>query len=160
MSDLLRFKKEAIDKGLCKEYRDKWDRAKSKKDLIDIALDANGIEYMAEMLSGEWGLTPEYICEEFAEYINGAYTRGKDGYKTAMYVKYEGEIIASCTAYLIVSCDVDIKIPENCVCRIFVCADSNVIVDCEGDCEVYYYGRRTQISEILGSGDVRLIGIK
>ena len=38
----------AIRLGLCDEYKGKWDSCKSLKDLMDIALSANGIEFIAE----------------------------------------------------------------------------------------------------------------
>lgn len=156
MSSILDFKREAIAKGLCKQYRTRWDNAQSKKDLMDIALDANGIEYMAEMLNEGWGLTPGYICKEFADYINGRYEKSYNGYKTAMYVMYDGELTASCTAYLLASCNMKVVIPENCVCRLFICAGSNITIDCEGDCEVYCYGDRSQVNDITGTGSVFL----
>lgn len=156
MSSILDFKREAIAKGLCKQYRNKWDNAQSKKDLVDIALDANGIEYMAEMLNEGWGLTPEHIHKEFADYINGRYEKKHNGYKTAMYVMYNGELTTSCTAYLLASCNIKVVIPKNCVCRLFICAGSNVMIDCEGDCEVYCYEDKSQVREITGAGSVDL----
>lgn len=79
MNELLRFKKNAIRLGLCDEYKCKWDSCKSLKDLMDIALSANGIEFIADSVSFGWGMDTGSLANDFHDYVNGQYQRIKDG---------------------------------------------------------------------------------
>lgn len=56
MNDLLSFKRNAMMLGLCTSYKDKWDEATSKEALMDMALDSNGVEMLADAAAfgGEW----------------------------------------------------------------------------------------------------------
>ena len=46
MNELYKFKETAISHGVCDEYLGKWNKATSKKELIDIALSSEGCEFM------------------------------------------------------------------------------------------------------------------
>lgn len=132
--------------GLCKEYTDKWTAAKSKKALIDIALDANGLSFVANALAKGY-LTAEYICSEFAPFNNGKYVRDKDGYTSAMYCgEGENEIFATETAILAIDFVGDIRIPKNRICEIHL-VNSKCYIVAEGKANVYTYGN----SEVLNA---------
>ena len=83
---------------LCGSYIDKVNDAKSKKQLMDIALDANGSSYLQEMSSKGYGLPYEFICSSFAPYINGRYVaeyrnEKGNGYTSTLYCCFSGEKI-------------------------------------------------------------------
>ena len=70
MIDLEQFKKNAIERGLCQGYTDKWTSEKSNRELFEIACDANGAEFMAASVAEGWGVSPEYFAKKFKAYIN------------------------------------------------------------------------------------------
>ena len=51
MIDLKQFKNNAIAKGLCDNYTERWADGKSKRQLFELACDVNSIKYMAKSLS-------------------------------------------------------------------------------------------------------------
>lgn len=73
MIDLEQFKKNAIERGLCQGYTDKWTSEKSNRELFEIACDANGAEFMATSVAEGWGVSPEYFAKKFKAYVNGKY---------------------------------------------------------------------------------------
>jgi len=50
-NELLTLKHNALRLGLCGEYKGKWDSAASKRELVNMALDSNGIEFMADSIA-------------------------------------------------------------------------------------------------------------
>ena len=146
MNELLRFKKNAIRLGLCDEYKGKWDSCKSLKDLIDVALDINGIEFLADSMSFGWGMTPERLASDFHDYINGRYQRTKrDGYTSEMYVNYTSPITLRSTLTLIVGCDVEVKLPAVFAGALYVAGNSHVrlmphLDGLHGSLDVMVYG--------------------
>lgn len=83
---------------LCGSYIDKVNDAKSKKQLIDICFDANGINYLCEMQEKGMPLPYETITKEFASYINGRYVaeyrnEKGNGYTSTLYCCFSGEKI-------------------------------------------------------------------
>lgn len=129
--------------GLCEEYTDKWTSAKSKKQLIDIALDANGLSFVANAVAKGY-LTAEYICEAFAPFNNGKYVRDKDGYTSAMYCSCGkdgdlAEINATTTAILAIGFIGTINIPKNRICEIHL-VNCKCYIKGEGKANVYAYG--------------------
>lgn len=139
-NELLDFKRVAVSLGLCGEYKKKWDGSVSPRELMDIALDANGVEFMADSFSFGWGMSKEYVIDRFADYINGGYVRNKDGYTSEMYVGYKGDIHIRSTITLIAWCDTNIIVPPHFVGRVYVCGNSNVSVTGDGRIDVYSYG--------------------
>lgn len=134
--------------GLCEKYTDKWTSAKSKKQLLDIALDANGLSFVANAVAKGY-LSAEYICDAFNPFINGKYVRDKDGYTSAIYCS-DGkgidlaEINATTTALIAIGFIGVITIPENRICelhlvncRCYVKGIGRGIVYPYGDNEIY-----------------------
>ena len=83
---------------LCGNYNDKTLSAHSKKQLMDIVLDANGSSYLQEMSAKGYGLPYEFICNSFASYINGRYVaeyknEKGNGYTSMLYCCFSGEKI-------------------------------------------------------------------
>ena len=145
---LQEFLRNAKRLGLCEEYTDKWTAAKSKKQLLDVALDANGLSYVANAVAKGY-LTAGYICSAFAPFINGKYVRDKDGYTSALYCSdgkenCVAEINATTTALLAIDFIGTINIPKNRICEIhlvnskcYVRGEGKVIVYTYGDTEIY-----------------------
>lgn len=137
---MLAFKRNAVLLGLCDEYKAAWNSVKSRKDLVDLALDANGVEFMAKSVAEGWGLSKEYILDNFGDYVNEGYVRDKGGYTSKLYVDYGGDIFAPATLNLLVGCNTSVLVPEGSVCKIYVCGKTYVRVNCMGKCYVYVYG--------------------
>ena len=115
------FRKNATEHGICEMSAD-WDKCKSKKQLIDLALSIRGIEYIAKAVSEGWGIDADTICREFAPFNYGKYVREKDGYTSALYCSSKeespAEIYAEQTALLVINFIGKIYIPKNRICEI------------------------------------------
>lgn len=141
-SELLMLKRNAIMLGLCGEYKGKWDSCITKKELVDMALDSNGVEFMADSMAFEWGLSKEYLQREFEEYMNGLYQRSGNGYTSEMYVGAHGIMKLKSTITLIAYCDgLEIDVPEHFIGKVYVCGGSNVKIENKGGVELYVYGK-------------------
>lgn len=118
---LEQFRKNAAEHGICEMSAD-WDKCKSKKQLIDLALSIRGIEYIAKAVSEGWGIDADTICREFAPFNYGKYVREKDGYTSALYCSSKeespAEIYAEQTALLVINFIGNIYIPKNRICEI------------------------------------------
>lgn len=173
-TNLLGLKRNALMLGLCGKYKGKWDGCNSKRELVKMALDSNGIEFMADSIAFGWGLGRSYLMGEFGEFMNGFYQCHEDGYMSEMYVGAHGVMEVRSTLLLLAYCDgLEVDVPEHTVCRIYVCGGSRVKVENKGRCEIYEYGedngidyvghdgaffRRERIFRskwIVGSGDER-----
>jgi hypothetical protein len=142
MSELLDMKRRALSLGLCGKYKGLWDDASSKEDLMRIAMDANGISFIADGAAFGWGLNSEYLRSAFKDYING-YTVECDGYTSQLWVG-ASEIITTpqATQYLFIDCDIDIVIPQDTICAIHA-VRSKINIKLAGDCEYYEYGDKS-----------------
>lgn len=109
MSDLLAFKRNAIMLGLCTGYKNKWDAATSKEALMDMALDSNGVELLADAHSFGFGMDIQYMKRTFSDYINGKWKRSKDGYTSCMYVDFNGQIEQDCTITMVLASKVEFQ---------------------------------------------------
>lgn len=140
--ELLKLKRNAIMLGLCGQYKGIWDNCKSKKDLVDVAIDVNGIEFMADSIAFDWGLSEEFLVTEFDEYINGKYRRIKDGYSSELHVG-EGNNTISVVSTLNLfaySKNITIYVPQDSFCRIYLAKCSNVRIKNDGKFELCVYG--------------------
>jgi hypothetical protein len=147
MSELIDLKRHAIRLGLCDKYKNIWDACRTKEELINMALDVNGIEFIADGYAYGWGLSTDYITDNFIEFVNGDYLSRYDGYTTEMYVSKELNLIPRATATLIMDCSGDIEIPENKICSIYL-AKSNIRLRCKGKCDLYIFNTEETKCEI------------
>lgn len=144
MNELLRFKRTARGLGMCERYKAKWDAAETKADIMRIATDVNGMEFLAGAMAFGWGLSPSYIADVFGDYINGAMVIGQDGYTSEMFVGLaDMQSDARATATIYIACHGVITVCRNCLRRIYVCANSDVLIENDGICELYSYGENT-----------------
>lgn len=144
-NELLTLKRNACMLGLCGQYKTMWDACRNKKDLIDMALDANGVEFMADSIAFDWGLSKEYLMKEFSDFINGKYQRNKGGYKSRMYVGYEGDITIDSTITLLVGCKGKVVVPCSMVASIYVCGGCDIDVKNDGVVYLYAYGSSNKV---------------
>ena len=139
---LEQFRKNAAEHGICEMSAD-WDKCKSKKQLIDLALSIRGIEYIAKAVSEGWGIDVDTICREFAPFNYGKYVRDKDGYTSALWCSSKeespAEIYAEQTALLVINFIGNIYIPKNRICEIHL-INSKCYIRGEGKGYVYAYG--------------------
>ena len=152
-TDLLTLKRNSLMMGLCEKYKHKWDLCTTKRQLIDLALDSNGVEFMADSIAFGWGLGKDYIVNEFAEFINGSYVRDKDGYTSEFYVGARGVIELRSTMLLVAYCDgLEIKIPKGSAGRIYVCGGSKIRIENYGYVDILEYGSVNNIDIIAHNG--------
>ena len=131
------------NKGLlCGNYTDKVNEAKSKKQLMQIVLDANGVNFLMEMQEKGMPLPYETITTEFGAYINGRYiaeykNEKGNGYTSCLYcchdkdnifvdttlcsvLGYTGRIVIAknnfAKIYLDKNCDVQIELQDGARC--------------------------------------------
>ena len=144
MKMLQAFREAAKSRNLCEKYSEMWDNCKSKKQLFDLATDSNGIPYICEAMVDGWGVTPEFISENFKTFINGRYTSQHHGYTSAMYVErfFIEPIVASTTNLIVMACEGVVNIPEDVVCNLFI-VNSDVVLSGSGVCYVKTYGENT-----------------
>lgn len=138
--------------GLCDEYSAKISKAGSKKSLIDIALDANGLDYVANNIARGNGLTADYIFDKFGMFNNGRYIRKKDGYSSVMYCREDKPTIEiTTTAALIIDYKGTVNIPSNHGCELYV-VNSNIAINGTGRCLAYMYNstiEKPDLSRVL-----------
>lgn len=140
MNDLLSFKRNAMMLGLCTSYKDKWDSATSKEALMDMALDSNGVEMLADAATFGWGMDIQYMKRTFSDYINGKWERNKDGYTSCLYVDYNGKIEQECTITTVLSSKIEFNVPKYHICKLHVAGGTEVNITGDGECYVYSYG--------------------
>lgn len=157
MSDILQFKRNAIHLGLCGKYKNLWDACSSKSELVRLALDGNGIEFMSDSIAFGWGLSRDYLMKEFGEFMNGAYRCQERGYTSEMYVGARGVVIVSSTLVLAAYCDgLELLVPEHMACKVYVCGGSRLRVEIRGRLELYVYGPDNDVAVDVANGGVVL----
>lgn len=159
MNELIDLKKKALNLGLCDEYKTKWDSASNKSDLITMALDAKGIDFMADSISNGWGVSTDFLKKKFPEYANGTVVKNPNGYTSSMFVESKNGIDIKTTLVLLVSCNCDAKVPKEVMTNLYICGHSNVNVACDGYCQVYLYGD-SSMAKIEGNGKWHIKKIK
>ena len=141
MITLNQFRDNANIKGICEDKARVWDNCGNKKELMDLALSAQGLDYVANAVGQGWGISADVIRNKFGSFNNGRYVfQSRSGYKTAMYCGFKGRIIGELTAYLIIDSDIDIDIPSYCICELYVTGKCNITLHGSGRCKVRAYG--------------------
>ena len=150
MMTISEFKRNAKVLNLCGKYSALWDNAKDDKELMELALDSNGVVFMAGMCNTEYGIETQYLRKMFPLYANGTRKANFKGYNSCMYAGLEGEeITVSTTLLLLIGCNCRITVPDNHACRIYLdraCKDIQVEIGRNGLAEVYIFGESTSIS--------------
>lgn len=139
---ILQLKRKAIAMGLCGDYKGIWDKSTTQKDLVNMAADINGADFLCASVEKGWGLTKDFLINNFNGLINGFYVArcGNDnGYTSEIYVGHKCDITVRTTILIVLYSDVTIHVPTNHVCRIFAAGNTNISVECNGVCEFVYY---------------------
>lgn len=141
---------EVISSGnLCSHYTEKVQDAASKKRLMQLVLDANGINFLQEMQNKGKGLPYEIILNEFKNYINGKYiaefkNEKGNGYTSSIYCCYfdSDTINVNTTLVSLLGCKSKVNIAENDFVRICVDRNCEIIVNCplNSRCIIEYWG--------------------
>lgn len=142
--DLFYFYKNALTRGLCGEYKTAWKQCKEdKRKLMDLALLQQSLPYVLTATFQNWGLSVDYLKEEFADYINGNYigydVDGVEGYTSSMWVDYHNDTTASEDVNVYIHCSGDITIEESKCPTIYVSNNSDINVLFDGYNSVQFY---------------------
>lgn len=154
MIDLQQFKKNALARGLCENYTSMWSDEKGKRQLFELACDANSVEYMAKSLSEGWGLSPDFISDKFKAYINGKYiceykNNKGHGYTSTMLCNFEEETFEVNTTLLcVLSSKTQLYIKPNHLCKIYIAGESYIDLKLGENsmCYLYVYGGEPMIT--------------
>ena len=147
MVTLEQFRVNANREGICENYALLWDKAGSKKQLMDIAMSAQGADFLCDSIAKGWGLSPDEIVRRFKRYINGVYTyEAQSGYTSVLYCKYYGAIDAEDTLIILIDCDVTINIPDWAVCSIYATGNTNISIIGGGRVRLLAYGNKTDVT--------------
>lgn len=149
---------------LCSEYNKKVINAKSKKQLMDLVLDSNGSSYLQEMDSKGCGLPYEFICTQFAPYINGRYiaeysNTNKPSYTSALYCCFGGEKInVDTTLCSVLGYTGRIVIAKNNFAKIYLDKNCDVQIELqEGSRAIVEYWKGAKVEVLNMHNKVQLI---
>lgn len=144
--------------NLCSSYCDKVNGALSKKNIVDVVLDSNGVSFLMEMQSKGFELPYDVILGEFGNYINGKYVaefknEKGNGYKSCIYCCYEYDINVTTTLVSILGCNSDVYIRDNSVVRLYLDKNCKVRIHCPSSslCMVEYW-KGAEV-EVIGNYD-------
>ena len=147
MVNLEEFRANAEREGICESYALLWDKAGSKKQLMDIAMSSQGADFLCDSIAKGWGLSPREIVARFKRYINGVYTYESDsGYSSVLYCRYYGSIEADDTMIILVDCDVTINVPDWAVCSVYATGRTNVSIVGGGRVRLIAYGNNEDVT--------------
>jgi hypothetical protein len=139
MESIDTFYNKSIENGLCGRYSNLWLKCKNKKQFMDLALDANGISYVAESIAKGF-ITSKSIQQDFLPFINGKYIRhDESGFTSSIYVSPDAPITVRTTATIIADYNGEITVPKNMVCELHI-ANSEVKLNMLGErCVIHLY---------------------
>lgn len=137
MDEFKEFIAKAKRLGLCQEYTEKVDKAASKKQFMDICLDANGMNWLSHAIARWHGLSAEYISREFHAFNEGRYVRNKDGYTSAMYCSPTTNPEITTTAAIVINHFGKVHINRP-ICELYI-VNSSVEIDGDGQGVCYLY---------------------
>lgn len=147
---IIELKRKALALNLCGTYKERWDRAETDKDLIDIATDINGADFMCAAAQNGWGLTEQILTTRFAPFINGRDKSFHNGYSSSMYCAYMSDIIVGTTILIVMYSSCKIIVPESSVCKLFLSKNTKIQIQNNGIAEVICYDADEPV--ITGNG--------
>jgi hypothetical protein len=134
------FLENAQIEGICERYSKSVINCGSKKQLMDIALDVNGADYLCTAIAEGWGISPSEISKRFAPYVNGRYILDNGKYTSAMYCQYNGSIECKTTLLTLVECNIEVEVPQGHICEIYICGNCNIKLNGKGRVLLASYG--------------------
>ena len=144
MDELFLFYKNSLLKNLCSEYSNEWNALKyNKRKLFDLSLRQQSLPYMATSTFNGWGLSVDYICNNFMDFINGKYIGvdcdGVHGYTYERYCKYDNTFTIHSDVVDIMKCNCSINIEKTKCPTLYINNSSCVSIDCEGFSSIRIY---------------------
>lgn len=137
MDDLLNYRKNAINDGLCEEWNKKWSACRNDKDkLMRLALMQQSIPHVFTYAYQGKGLSKEYLLEDFKDYINGRVFYDCDNvqgytYQLNVDLKHDWTITTDVSAFMYCE-DRIVTIPQ-CKCpTIYVGCTSDIHLALDG----------------------------
>ena len=141
MVNLEQFRENAREERICDRYAELWDRAGSKRGLMDLALSAQGADFVCDGIAKGWGISADEIRRRFGKYINGRYVyEDESGYSSVMYCGYEGSIDVESTLVVLIDSDVVLVVPDFCVVDIYATGNVSLSVVGGGRVRLIAYG--------------------
>ena len=140
--------------GIDDDYRKRWQQATNNKDLADMALTAQGADFLCASVVNKWGVTKEQMMFALYDFANGNYVRSGNGYTSELFLYYEGKITVKSTLYIVIgSEDVEIYVPRYRISNIYLAGCKNVKINCDGAVYVVNYDKDSKVNVIRGSKD-------
>lgn len=144
---------------LCASYYDKVNKSVSNKGLMDIVTDANGMQFLPQMEAKGMPLPYEVITSRFGSFINGRYiaehkTDKGNGYTSAIYCCFQGNINAETTLLTLLGCDCSVLVKDNHIIQIYCDKNTELNICCPSTSKaiVHYWGKEPEYS-----GNVELV---
>lgn len=158
--DLKKYRENARIHNLCSEYSNIWDKCKSDKQLMDMALGSKGLDYLCDTIAKGWGISPDVLCSRFKGFINGRYVASLNGYNSKLYCRYNGEIEADTTIMGVIESDVTINVPFPKLCDVYVTGKCHIDVSGEGSMVLVCYGNPEDVTVSGTCGNLKRINKK
>lgn len=142
MLGLEQFRSYASGEGICEEYALLWDKAGSKRQLMDLAMSVQGADFLCDTIArGAGVITSDLIVSKFGRYLNGAYCyEDGSGYSSELYCKHYGAIDVDVAIVILIDCDVTLSVPDWMVCDIYATGVTNISVVGGGRVRLIAYG--------------------
>ncbi len=141
MVSLEQFKENAFSRGICKEFRGKWEDGLSNKRYMDMALCVKGADYLMRAYAEGWGISKDVILSRFKAFINGKYIYDNGKYTSQLYCGFKGQIKELTTLLIVIDSEVEIELPEHYMIEVCVTGkESKVIVRGGTFVRMYIYG--------------------
>lgn len=143
-NEMFMFYRNSLIHNLCREYSDEFNKKlNDKAELVSLSLRQQSIPYFATACKQGWGLTTDYICNEFAEYINGRHT-AKDcdcveGYTYQLWCKSEEDCLVDCNVIHLMSCKNRVTIQKTKCPILYISNSSNITLNFEGYNSIMVY---------------------
>lgn len=151
MNELEKFKETAIERGLCDEYKERWDKIATKRQAIDMISTCQGSQYFIS--AKHLGIAPsnEYILNEYGRYLNGYYTstvQTSMNYSSQWYIEFDGTLIPETLFTYCLDCDMTINIIDERAYHFTFAGKSNINLRICSGAIVYIdtYGEDVNIS--------------
>lgn len=145
MNELFSFYRNALNDGLCEEYKDCWRGAASDKlKLATLCMRQQSIPYFATYCYQGKGLSKEYITDEFSDFLNkkSAIQDADEvkGYTYSLWIGENGVLSASDDVLHLMWCNGTLLSVNASKCpNIYISNKSNVKLACDGFNSVRIY---------------------
>lgn len=140
------FKANALEKGICDEYIELWNKCINRKDIIDMTLSVKAIDYLCDAIAKGWGISSQEIVRKFSPYINGKYVcSNAKGYTCELCCQLNGSFLCKTTLLGVIDSNLVINVPQNHICEIYV-VNSNITIVGKGRAIVITYGNYDDVT--------------